>query len=241
VQNPAPASSQSKKSTKSAEKPIRFFSKSTNNWKSYSKGFAETAQPRPPQDFFADRSLLREFVYSYDFDENGAFFHLATRNRIEEWKNPHSTGTVTCFSSSISYGKIEDLAGRTLSNFRTKNEVNAFVGVDLGFNRALKVTAYTVKNGNSSSNTMISWVFQGSINGVDWVILDRRVHGSESDVKYLSEKGKTSTWGVAESDKSYRFFRITQSDKNLAGNYMISISCFEIYGTPIGKGWELVS
>lgn len=229
-----------KKPLKTGELPIKFFSKTQNNWKPYGGGsFIDSSRPRPPQDYSKfPRRLEKEFVYSYDFDENGALYYLGSYGRSQLWENPHILGSIKVFSSSVLSGKLEDIAGRVPSSFKTKNEMNAYVGVDLGLNRALKVTAYSFRNGNSNSN-MICWQFEGSNTGMDWVVIDRRLHSSAEDIKYLSEKGKSSTWGVGTCDRSYRYLRILQSDKNLASNYILSISCLEVYGIPTGNGWEL--
>ena len=147
---------------------------------------------------------------------------------------------IKVFSSSISTGKLEDISGRATSNFKTKNEMNPFIGIDLGINRGLRITAYTIRNGNSNANTMICWQFEGSNTGNEWAIIDRRVHSTSEDVKYLAEKGKSSTWGVINTERSYRYFRLVQTDRNLAGNFVLSISCIELYGIITGNGWDLI-
>ena len=228
-----------KKNSKPQEAPIRFLSKSQNQWKSLQSHPPENTFPHPPQKISkVSRQTDRELSYAHDFDENGALYYLGSEGGVKPWENPSSLGAVKVFSSSISSGRVEDLAGRGLSGFKTKNEVNAYIGVDLGPNRGLKVTAYTIRNGNSSSHTMLSWAFEASNNESDWVVVDRRNHSTSENVKYLSEKGKTSTWGVAGADRPYRYFRIVITERNLAGNYILSISCLELYGSITGRGWE---
>lgn len=237
----ATSSTKSKKpEKKSLESPIRLNSKSQNNWKSFPRIETDAKKPSPPQKFFKTFSTpIKEFKYSFDFDENGTFFMLGSEGLTESWRNPGLTGKVLPFASSIASGAVEDLAGRTLSGFRTKNESGSYIGVDLGDGRGLKVSAYTLKNGTSASATMLCWNFQGSNNGSDWVVLDRRMHNSSEDVRFLSDKGRTSTWGVGTCEKAYRLFRIVQTEKNLAGNYVLSLSCFELYGQILGENWEL--
>ena len=53
---------------------------------------------------------------------------------------------------------------------------------------------------------MLNWVFEGSINGIDWFIIDKRVHfikdNEEFNVKLDKERkllmirGVTTTWGI---------------------------------------------
>lgn len=234
-----PPSPSQKKLKKSIESPIRLYSKSQNNWKSFPKAEFESKKPAPPQKFFKTFTVLeKEFKYSFDFDENGVFFALGTDEHTQRWRNPGVIGKVLPFASSVACGNVEDLVGRGLNGFRTKNENNSYVGVDLGDGKGLKVTAYTLKNGTSASATMLCWIFQGSNNGTDWVVLDRRVHNTSEDVRYLSGKGHTSTWGVAACEKPYRIFRVVQTEKNLSGSFVLSISCFELYGTAAGEAWN---
>jgi len=223
----------------SLEAPIRFQSKSSSNWKSFNKPSSDYKPPHPPQQFSKTFSKpLQEFIYSFDFDENGVFYFIGSSGRLKPWENPALTGKVLAFASSVSSGKVEDLVGREISGFRTRNEVNSFVGVDLGEGRLMRLTAYTLRNGNSSSNTMTCWNLQASVNGSDWVSVDRRDNRNSQELRYLREKGRTSTWGLARNEKAFRFFRVLQTEKNLADNWMISLSCFELYGFACGDAWE---
>jgi hypothetical protein len=238
IKKPRTSYSIQQKKPQNLETPIRFISKTTTSWKNNLKVQNSETFLHPPQNF--SKTFLRprqEFVYSFDMDENGLFFFLGTSGKQRNWENPVVGEKVLTFCSSVSSGKVEELAGRELNGFRTKNEINSFVGVDLGEGKMLRVTAYTLKNGNSTSNTMICWNFQASNNGSDWVSLDRRNNRQAQDLKYLREKGKTSTWGVALQERGYRFFRILMTDKNLADNHMLSLSCFELYGLALGQEW----
>lgn len=220
-----------KNKKKPLESPIRFFSKSENNWKTSKPYITEKSNLRAPQEFSKiSKRGEKDLSYTHDFDENGAFYYLASNGLQRSWENPHIIGSLKMFASSISAGKVEDLCGRTISNFKTKNEANAYIGVDLGLARSLKISAYSLRNGNSSSHTMLNWQFEASNNEEEWIVIDKRVHSSSEDVKYLSEKGKSSTWGVAGVDRAYRYYRLVMLDKNLAGNHILSISCMELYG-----------
>jgi hypothetical protein len=96
----------------------------------------------------------------------------------------------------------------------------------------------------------MNWHFEGSVDKVNWVILDRRIyltnnpdHDSllEDEQKHLKQKGASSTWGV-DTDvykevgfDGFRFFRILQVGKNSSGSDNLALSGFEIYGK-INKG-----
>ena len=117
-----------------------------------------------------------EFRYEYDFDENGALFFLGSSGRRKIWQNPHSTAQVQAFASSVGAGKIEDFVGRTVSNCRTHNEPYSFYGVDLGKDRTLCPTIYTLRNRNSTTHVLMNWTFEASNDKVNWFELDRRTH-----------------------------------------------------------------
>ena len=60
-----------------------------------------------------------EFVYSYDFDENGLLYYLGTYGKTKDWVNPLVTGQISVFYSSLCQGTIEDISGRFPANCRT--------------------------------------------------------------------------------------------------------------------------
>jgi len=85
------------------------------------------------------------------------------------------------------------------------NEPLSFMGLDLGEERYLFPTCYTIRNRISSTHVMLNWVLEGSNNGNDWFILDKRIHFSsdqefnvvmEKEREMLKIKGGTSTWGI---------------------------------------------
>jgi hypothetical protein len=203
----------------------------------------QSSPPRPPQRLRGPYSSLtgpKEFVYSYDFDDNGLLYYLGSSGRTRPWANPHVLGNVVAFSSSIGFGKVEEFVGRVAGNLRTTNEPNSYIGVDLGLGRLLAPTAYTLRNRNSSSHVCLNWQLEGSNNRYDWKVLDRRIHFSgdpgtdaalEEERQQLKQKGASTTWGVApEMTESVRYLRIVQLDKNSSGSYNLALSGFEVYG-----------
>ena len=100
--------------------------------------------------------IENDFVYKHDFDENGVLFYLGTKGKTQKWQNPHSLGEVRAFCSGIGYGKIEDFVGRTPNSLRTTNEEGSYIGVDIGANRLIIPTAYTIKNSNNISHVSLN-------------------------------------------------------------------------------------
>jgi len=201
------------------------------------------------------------FTYGSDFDENGAFYYLGTYGGQSQWQNPHEIGQVQAFFSSLGKGAVADLVGRDCVNCRTLNEPNSFMGVDLGVNRYLIPTCYTIRNRNSNHHVLLNWIFEASVDMKEWYCLDTRVHFTEDPAfnnmlettrEDLKQKGYMSTWGIDENQiekvkKSieggnerffgFRYFRITQTSKNSSGSYNLALSGLEVYGVAFGDNW----
>ena len=212
--------------------------------------------PRISEDFFRNQLIMSVpkpiFKYTYDFDENGALYFLGTKGKRHQYRNPHEINMVKAFASSISKGQVSDFVGRNLVNLRTENEENSFFGVDLGKNRCLVPTAYSIRNRNSSSHVMLCWNLEASNDKINFEILDTRIFSNvnnpqihqklEKERNLLREPGCTSTWGISRKIKErfpegFRYFLIKQIDKNSNGSYNLAISGFELYGEGKGKGW----
>ena len=219
--------------------------------------------PRPPQDpkismeFYKNMSVMNRprpiFKYEYDFDENGVFFHLGTMGKLSPYRNPNEIGQVKVFASSLGKGQLGDFVGRNLVNLRTLNEENSFFGVDLGEERFLIPSAYSIRNRNSSSHVMLCWNLEGSNDKMNFEVLDTRIFSNNTSAKYhqnlekernlLKQPGCTSTWGVSKKIREkfpngFRYFIVKQIDKNSSGGYNMAISGFELYGEGVGKNWS---
>lgn len=145
-----------------------------------------------------------EFSYNYDFDENGIFFYLGTLGKTNEYQNPHVNQQIKCFYSSLGKGHSYQLVGRELVNLRTLNEPFSYFGVDLGEDRLLMPTAYTIKNRNSSSHVLLNWTLEGTNDKVNFEILDRRIFKSNDLEKdYNLEKQRNQ---LKVSKLKYIFF-----------------------------------
>ena len=191
------------------------------------------------------------FKYNYDFDENGALYYLGTLGKKYIYRNPHELNLVKAFASSLSKGEISDFVGRNLVNLRTENEEFSFFGVDLGQNRRLIPSAYSLRNRNSSTHVLLCWELEGSNDKINFEVLDTRIFWSENydinkklerERNLLIEPGCTSTWGISKKvrekcPEGFRYFLIKQIDKNSNGSYNLTNSGFELYGEAKGGGW----
>lgn len=82
------------------------------------------------------------------------------------------------------------------------------MGVDLGVNRYIIPTSYTIRNRNSSHHVLLNWVLEASVNGKEWFWIDKRIHMTEDEElnnslanerEELKQKGFTSTWGIDDN------------------------------------------
>ena len=193
-----------------------------------------------------------KFKYKNDFDKNGVFYYIGTYGLSRTYNNPHELKLIKAFGSSLQTGYYSDFVGRNIVNLCTDNEENSFLGVDLGPDRSLIPTLYSIRNRDSSSNVLLNWCLQGSNDKINYEILDKRIFNSEDNNikdKYkqyknlLKEPKTTSTWGISKRirekfQNGFRYFIIKQIGKNSSGNYNLAISGFELYGEGIGSGWN---
>ena len=191
-----------------------------------------------------------KFKYKYDFDKNGALYYIGTYGLSRNYQNPHDLKLIKAFGSSLLSGYYSDFIGRNVVNLYTENEENSFFGVDLGPNRYLLPTLYSIRNRDSSLNVLLNWDLQGSNDKINFTILDKRRFNSEFDnrdkyKKYrnlLKEPKTTSTWGISKKIREkypngFRYFLLKQIGKNSSGSYHLAISGFELYGDGFGDGW----
>ena len=204
-----------------------------------------------------------EFIYKYDFDDNGIFYYLGSLGKSARWQNPCELSLVEVRFSSIGSGvKCEDFIGRECVNCCTRNEKNAYMSVDLGEDRSLFPVCYTIRNRPSKKYVLMNWILEGSVNENEWYIIDKRINLTEDshfnglmmkEREELMQKGQSSTWGIDEENvegilkelnrknkatrKGFRLFRITQVMKNSDGEFNLCLSGLELYGSGFGNKW----
>lgn len=57
----------------------------------------------------------------------------------------------------------------------------SFMGVDLGEDRFIYPTAYTIRNRNSTTYVMLNWVIEASVDGNHFIPIDKRIHYDPND------------------------------------------------------------
>lgn len=103
------------------------------------------------------------------------------------------------FASSLAADKcsVEAFVGRTTKNCRTEDEPYSFFGVDLGQDRRLLPSYYTLRNRSANTHVVRNWYFEASVTGANWVILDARIYQSDdaldNEFKDFCKPGGTVT------------------------------------------------
>jgi hypothetical protein len=87
----------------------------------------------------------------------------------------------------------------------------------------VKPTHYSI---DSSFNhySLRSWVFEGSIDDLSWIVLD-----DQKDDSTMNSSRPIGTFAVYPSLEC-RFVRLRQNGENASGNYVLALCAFEIFG-----------
>lgn len=170
--------------------------------------------------------------YSSDFDEGGVMFFLGTNGRTKKYDNPCRSGQVTV-TSSEGKGKgstqLAAIVGRERAGCAIYYKQNCWFAVDLGANRTLSPTAYTLRHGREDgTDALRNWEFQGSNDGKMWTT----IMGHEGDAA-LTGGWSTATWSMdpnPEVSKGYQMFRIRKNGTNSSNKEHFHVGGLEIYG-----------
>lgn len=172
-----------------------------------------------------------------DFDEGGALYWLGTVGKTQTWRNPMSLGHVLALASGVGFGKLEDVVGRKAVNLRSANATGSFFGVDLRGERKLILQGYCLRNRDSTSHVLTSWIMQGSLDGQAWQTLEAR-----EDRSSLRRAGATAYFQVLPdasdaASRPYRCFRVQQVGPNSSGSNNLVLSGLELYGWAVAGTW----
>ena len=139
---------------------------------------------------------LKSYAFSGDFDENGLFFDIGTSGGAHAWRNPAAEPVpdadaaagrrVLCASSRRSKGDQNQMLFREASTNSdisgwTESYDNSYFAVDLGEGRAVRVTQYTIRQGNGCAKA-VNWSLEGSNDA----ILDATMQPDDRNAKIQS-------------------------------------------------------
>ena len=119
-----------------------------------------------------------------------------------------------------------------------------FVSLNFHFSWSVIPRAYTLRHGgNYIGDSLRNWDLQGSVDGVNWILLRRFAFPLlfPHPFSFLSRhqrdealKGKymSHTWKIKpqEGERPLRIFRIIQTGHNSSNHNFLVLSGFELYG-----------
>jgi hypothetical protein len=170
-----------------------------------------------------------EFAMKRPNSLHGMISFLSKRNR----GNVHDKGIVTITSKSVwkedpkyAAGHVADL--QSDSFFDSKDEPGQWVCWDFGKMRVCP-SSYTI-----SSSRLKSWVVEGSLDGRDWMEIDR-----QRDNQDFRKSSWTAVSFTVSAIMDCRFIRLTQTDKNHQDKDVLLLIALEFFGTL--SEWETLS
>eukprot|EP00118_Oscarella_pearsei_P011860 m.82979 g.82979 ORF g.82979 m.82979 type:complete len:1034 (+) comp36317_c0_seq1:320-3421(+) len=176
----------------------------------------------------------RTFRFSKTFDKNGIVYYLGTGDMSHSWRNPGETGIILVTRS----GNQAQARGRTVDALNrkkgttcsTRNEPLSHFCFDFGPNRSLLPDHYSLRHGAAGKwSALRSWNLEGSVDGIDWIVLRRH----RDDVN-LKSKYATASWPIELPNPPpppLRYLRIVQTGPNSTGGFHLCVGGFEVYGT----------
>jgi hypothetical protein len=169
------------------------------------------------------RRLTFPIEVLYGFDENEPLVGIIAYLTREHGGNVSDKGVVAITSKSLYSAEdyplqsVADL--ESAAYFVSRPEPDQWICWDFQTIR-VRPFHYTLKN-----SFMRSWVVERSLNGVNWVEIDRHA-GQIEENKWIG----CDTFPVSNSGQC-RFIRLTQTDTNYIGNTELSLGGFEVFGT----------
>jgi hypothetical protein len=193
------------------------------------------------------------FKYSSDFDTNGVLYWLGTNAGRKVYENPslEPNGSIKLEISAPRMSRAFKMARENIVAHSYTSSQPIYWGgvapvwfsVDLGAERKLRPSAYTLRHGYHSGNSYLqNWEFQVSQDGTNWTTVHA---GGKSG---FSKAFDTKTFFIDASHSNVepsRFFRVLQrgnygvsSSQTLSSHGMplMCIAGFELYGDLIQSG-----
>lgn len=166
--------------------------------------------------------------YQSDFDKNGFFYFISTKERKQDWKNPLDDRLITVTPSSSKFGKINSIFEMRNVEFYTDDIKGSFVIINIeGSGFKLCPNAYTIKHGYNFGSFMLkNWNLEGSMDGTTWKLIKEH----KEDMSLASKGYSTYTWPIDETD-SFLYFRIVTTGVNQNGSNHLMLGGIEFYGT----------
>jgi ElaB/YqjD/DUF883 family membrane-anchored ribosome-binding protein len=123
----------------------------------------------------------------------------------------------------------KNVADRNEAAFCSNSEPDQWISYDFGTKR-IQPTDYCIvstsaANGMAQNFNLVSWVVEGSSDGVNWLELDAKEGNNDLNVGRA-----TRTWSCVCPDQ-IRMIRLRQTGKNQTGSDNLTLSLFELFGS----------
>jgi len=172
-----------------------------------------------------------ELKYFSDWDENGLFYWIGTKQKTTGWANPQTSGEISITTSQFGgmSGSVDNLVARTgsgtwipSSNYQTNG---SWFQIDLR-KYEIQPTYYTIRDSSSGGGYQLrNWVFEGSNDGSSWKTIREHVNDS-----MITSQGMSGRWPL-ECEDSFRYLRIRVTGHDAGGSYyFLFCSGIEVYG-----------
>jgi len=175
----------------------------------------------------------RDLVYVSDFDKNGVFYFLGTKNGQQIWQNPCALGNVLLTSSHLNYvtNGVSGLVSYEQCTVQASpggSGGNEWFCVQL-VQHMLRPTCYTLRTrDNSDTHHPRNWELLVSNDGQKWKTLKKHVNDGS-----LNGINGTASWDLPAGTEYFRYFRLEQIGNNSSGARYFTIGGMELYGTLI--------
>jgi hypothetical protein len=169
---------------------------------------------------------LETFTFSSNGDNGGFIYWLGTSGRRDRFTNPMEKGRVRVTSSGMAQGSEALLVARKRQPCWTAGAPDAWICLDLGRNRALKPTHYTLCNGSPDPGMdLTAWALEGYDATKDaWLKLDA------APVEVLPSPWGVKTYPVDSKNKAWRYLRLHLAGANSKGTMEMPVCAWEFYG-----------
>ena len=167
------------------------------------------------------------------FDSSQPLDGILAYLTLEFGGNVHNKGIVDVAASSVYYNSTRyrpENAADPVCQYISNDEKDSWICYDFKDRRVVP-TSYSVRScgAGPAGPHLKSWVIEVSNDGSSWTEIDRR----DND-KDLNDESATANFKISKVLKrSFRFFRLKQTGKNHAGNYVATLTSLEMFGTLI--------
>lgn len=191
-------------------------------WKSVSKRLRNEIKLKKIE---SKRYIKNNFLFKIENDNkfNGIIQHLLTKSKGEIQNKIYITSSTLDDQLHSQYCALS--FNDPEKYFASKNQPNQWICFDFKEHK-VKITNYTIRTFGGKNNPKF-WVIEGSVNGVDFTILD-----TQENCEYTKNSNSCHTFKIEseQAKNAFRYIRFRQTDKNWFKNDYLRINSFEIYG-----------